>query len=426
MADQIKVRFFTQDADTALQAPETPLFVPTSLKKNGLSEVVNHLLATDLPVQFDFLIDGSLLRGSLADYLHKKALSKELLLQIEYTRAVLPPLFLASFNNEDWCSAVAATPAAAVVGSYDGVVRTYSPSGSVTALYVGHLAAVRAVAWILDTRMVSGANDRQVRLWRTKNDAAGEASEPVSGHTVAILDGHEAPVVSVAVGGDRILSAGLDGQICVWATSAKQMATIAAADMAGASSAAKKRKRVQYDSGVLHKLPLQTLTGHTQAVEAVVFDSAHGDRSVAYSVSQDHTIKTWDLVMGRCVDTRTTAFPLLSVCRLEKVNLIASGSSARHINLHDPRVETQADRAVKKLVGHTNFVVDLAAAPANDYLFASASHDNTVKVWDVRGDRPLHLIARASGEGEKVLAVDWAAWGIVSGGDDKKVQIDQL
>lgn len=451
---QVKVRFFTEETDENLRTSDAPLYVPVSLKRYGLSEVVNHLLETENPVPFDFLIDGVLLRLSLDDHLTKNGLSSEAFLNIEYTRAVLPPSFLASFNDEDWVSSVDTISARSeavlavrgdvtvqpqiLAGSYDGVVRTYNMSGQVEKQYVGHSAPVRTVKWVYAHRIVSGGNDRQIRLWKTSGADAEleEDSEPESAKTLAILDFHKAPVVDLDVSQatHRILSAGNDGVVGFWSTVPKDMTVVKAlgVDVGGSSASKKRRKMALRDSNVQHRAPLALLEGHTQPVEGVIFDK--NDSSVGYSVSQDHTIKTWDLVTSRCVDTRTTGFSLLSVEHLPDVGLIASGSSARHINLHDPRTQTGAtENQVARLVGHTNFVVDLATCPTNEKMFASASHDGTVKVWDVRADKPLFTIVRESKTkkadklyGDKVFGVSWdREIGVVSGGEDKKVQINK-
>lgn len=432
--EQVKIRFFTREDDESLHVLDAPLYVPVSLKRYGLSEVVNHLLDKESPVPFDFLIDGVLLRSSVSDYLVKNGLSSETFLQVEYTRAVLPPAFLASFNNEDWVSCVdtiTSQSAAAkagrltvspqiLAGSYDGVVRTYNQLGKVEKQYVGHSAAVKAVKWVYAHRIVSAGNDQQIRLWRTeanKDDDLEETDdEPENAKTIAIFDAHTAPVVDldVDVRLHRILSAGSDGVVGFWLTVPKDM------NVVENETGLKRRKT---DAAAVHRAPLSLLESHTQPVEGVIFDAQ--DQTVGYSVSQDHTIKTWDLVTARCVDTRATGFSLLSVVQLPGLNLLASGSSARHINLHDPRTAVgQTERSVTKLTGHTNFVVDLAACPTNQAMFALASHDGTVKVWDVRSDKALHTITRDLGEG-KVFGVAWdREIGIVSGGEDKKVQIN--
>lgn len=456
--NSIKIKFFTKEQDDSLHVSDTPLFVPVSLKRFGLSEIVNHLLGKNgedeetKAIPFDFLIDGVLLRTSIEEYLVKNGLSSEAFLSLEYTRAILPPSFLASFNNDDWISSVATinpnspavklsnlslSAAKILSGSYDGIVRTYNLSGQVEKQYVGHSGPIKAVEWISPTRIVSAGNDRQIRLWKTSNEAnvvqeESDDDEPEDGTTLAILEGHKAAVVSVAVDqkSKRILSSAYDSSVGVWSTNYKEMTSVAPFeyDSNVISSSSKKRKKMAVqDSTIRRRSPLALLEAHTQPVEDAIFDSA--DSTIGYSVSQDHTIRTWDLVTSRCIDTRSTGYSLLSILQLPQVSLLVTGSSARHINLHDPRVSTSSvEQTTKKLVGHTNFVVGLSACPNNGNMFASASHDGTVKVWDIRGEKSLYTITRESPEAgkDKVFDVAWdSVIGIVSGGQDKKVQINR-
>lgn len=433
MTDQVKVRFFTHE-DEALRVAENPIFVPVLLKRYGLSEIVNHLLKTaenGSPIPFDFLVDGVLLRTSLLDYLTQHGLSTETVVDLQYTRAVLPPSFLASFTNDDWIlsvatihpgskealnSNVALSESRILTGAYDGVVRTYNMAGNVESQYAGHAGPVKCVRWVLPNRIVSGGNDQQIRLWKTS--AAGVPGETEAGKTVAILDGHKAPVVALAVDAktNKIASGSSDATVGVWSTNVSDMAAVAVAEVSGSSMSKKRKKLALQDSTIKRRAPLAMMDGHSQPVSGVIFDA--GDPLVAYSASQDHTVKTWDLVTARCVDTRSTGYSLLSILQLPGANLIATGSSARHINLHDPRASS-TEQVSRKLVGHTNFVVSMAASPDKDHMFASASHDGTVKVWDVRADKAMYTL----GKGGKVFGVAWDPVGIVSGGEDKKVEI---
>ena len=96
------------------------------------------------------------------------------------------------------------------------------------------------------------------------------------------------------------------------------------------------------------------------------------------------------------------------------------------------------------LRGHTNAVVSLAADPESNYGLVSGSHDGTCRVWDVRSSRSeqegrvgesLYVFERESvkgekkkvgGEGVKVFGVVWDKnVGIVSGGEDKRVQVNR-
>lgn len=454
---QVKIKLVSKEEDETLRVSEAPLFVPVSLKRYGLSEVVNHLLGRDgeteetRPISFDFLIGEKLLRTTLDDYLVKNGLSNETLLEVEYTRSALPPSFLAAFSNDDWISSLdiinrdsplvqssnmLLLEPKIISGSYDGVVRRYNMSGKVETQFVGHSGPVKAVSWISPTRIVSAGNDRQVRLWKTSLEGhlPDDENDTEVGKTLAILEGHKAPVSSLAVNSstNRILSSGYDNVVCVWSTNYKDMSTVQASELDDKtlSTASKKRKKMAIqDESIRRRSPLAILEGHSQPVEQVIFDEL--DSSVAYSVSQDHTIKTWDLVTSRCVDTRTTGYSLLSIVQLPSLNLLACGSSARHINLYDPRISSNVTEQTSniKLTGHTNFVVGLSKCPYNDNMFASCSHDGTVKVWDVRSERPLYTITRESetpGAKNKVFAVSWdKEIGIVSGGLDKKIQINK-
>lgn len=441
MDNQIKIKFFTKEDDENLQVNDTPLFVPTTLKRYGLSEIVNHLLADENPshiTPFDFLIDGKLLRTSIDEYLVKNGLSNEVFLTLEYTKAVLPPSFLTSFNNNDWVSSIDTIQASGQLkilsGSYDGVVRIYDMQGTVEKQFTGHSSSIRSVKWISPSRLVSSGNDRQIRLWKNQQvDASNvqgedEEEEPTEGKTVALLEGHKAPVVSLAVNSDahRILSASYDNTIGIWSTIHKEMNNIEVLEYDEnvlSTSSKKRRKMAIKDSTLRRKSPLSILSSHKQPVEDICFDG--NDNTVSYSVSQDHTIKTWDIVTGKVIDTRSTGFALLSILHKHTKNLIITGSSARHINLHDPRVDAN-ELINAKLVGHSNFVVGLSNCTYNDNMFASASHDGLVKVWDIRSLNPLYTITREESKSSKVFDVCWDnSIGIISGGLDKKLQINK-
>lgn len=116
----------------------------------------------------------------------------------------------------------------------------------------------------------------------------------------------------------------------------------------------------------------------------------------------------------------------------------------RHITLIDPRVSATTISAMT-LRGHTNAVVSLARDPSSNYQLVSGSHDGTCKVWDIRSVRneagservgdAVYTIERESakgqpktvtGEGVKVFGVAWdREVGVVSGGEDKRVQINK-
>lgn len=438
--DQIKVKFFTRDEDETLHCSANPIYIPVSLKRFGLSEIVNHLLETDSPVPFEFLVDGTILKTDIQDYLVANGLSTEAFLTLEYTRAVLPPKFLSSFNNDDWISSIdsigsmelaggngetVSTAPKILTGSYDGIVRIYNASGKVETQLTGHSQPVKSVKFISPTRFITAGMDRTIRLWRSGVISDEDVDKDTqNGSTFALLDYHKSAVSSLDLHlkTNRILSGSYDNSIGFWSTNPKEMNTSDPIDAHDKiSSASRKRMKLAIkDSTIKRKAPLAVLESHRAPVEDVLFDS--NDATIAYSVSQDHTIKTWDLMTARCVDTKQTNYSLLSLVALKNMNLLATGSSARHINLHDPRASKVT---TSQLIGHTNFVVSLATTD-NEYMLISGSHDGTAKVWDIRANKSMYTITRNSEEPKsKVLAVKWdKEIGIMSAGSDKKLQIN--
>jgi ribosome biogenesis protein len=62
--------------------------------------------------------------------------------------------------------------------------------------------------------------------------------------------------------------------------------------------------------------------------------------------------------------------------------------------------------------------------PTNPLLFASASHDNTVKIWDHRSNLAMHTI---NSHTEKALCVAWQDENtLLSGGADTKLKVSQF
>ena len=93
---QIQVRFKSRKEIHAV--PETPILVPTRLRRYGLSEIINHLLGTgtslinsskiEQPIPFDFLIDGKFLKTSITSYLDAHSFSTVISTLIDQIRKI--------------------------------------------------------------------------------------------------------------------------------------------------------------------------------------------------------------------------------------------------------------------------------------------------------------------------------------------------
>nr|5CXC_A Chain A, Ribosome biogenesis protein YTM1 [Thermochaetoides thermophila] len=473
---QVKVIFTTTEPDLELPESKRQLLVPADIRRYGLSRILNSESMLDTgSIPFDFLINGSFLRSSLEDYLTSNGLSLETTLTLQYVRSLIPPVYEASFEHDDWVSAVdvlsatspagrwssAANSSAAVQpgqervlsASYDGLLRIWNASGSVIATspsgsHGGHTASIKAAKFLTSDRLASAGMDRTVRVWKyTESDHfTGELKPTLElyGHTGSVdwldVDGHS----------KHILTASADGAIGFWSASKASAPEPDASLLPGAHVS--KRRKATSSVSTAQRGPLGLWSIHTAPATAAIFDPR--DRTVAYSASQDHTVRTLDLTTGQVVSTLTLTHPLLSLSALTRAGttspLLAAGTSARHITMVDPRASS-ATTSVMTLRGHANKVVSLSPSPENEYSLVSGSHDGTCRVWDLRSVRPatkeegslggvsepVYVIERESwaskgkkkrpvaGDGCKVFSVVWDKLGIFSGGEDKKVQVNR-
>ena len=420
---------------------------------------MNNLLHTDThPIPFEFLINGQFLRTSIDDFLTKFGISAETTLNVEYTRALVPPLHVSSFEHDDWVSAVDILSQSSPAGiwakgvqsgqerilsaSYDGLLRVWNMSGDALATSAppnngGRITSLKAAKWISDKKIVAAGLDNVVRVYKYNED------ERLITDTLELYN-HRWGVNDLAVHGpsNRILSASSDNTIALFSSTAKENPEPPANLLPTSTAASNKRQKLSKpEKTVPARGALSTLSGHASPVSSVIFKPE--DATVAYSASHDHTLKTWDLPTSTCVDTRTTAHSLLSLIALPQLNLLAAGTSARHITLIDPRASA-TQISIMTLRGHANAVVALDTHPTSEYGLVSGSHDGTARIWDVRSIKASSGLGegkvgesvytiqrdvgpgRSSGEGVKVFGVRWEEEvGIVSAGEDKRVQINR-
>jgi WD40 repeat protein len=408
---------------------------------------VNNLLGSERPIPLEFLINGSYLRTSIDEYLTANGISAESTLAVEYVRALVPPLYVASFEHDDWVSSVdilsPQNHERILSGSYDGFLRMWNPSSQVLATSPGisqggHQSSILSAKFISSSQLASSGLDRTIRLW-----TYAEEEEGFSGTIKPQLElyGHKGGVESISVHApsSRILSASADHSVGFWSTR-KSEGTEAPATLLPAAAGGSKRRKLNSAVQVPQRGPLAQMKQHSGPVSEAIFDSK--DSTVGYSTSWDHTVRTWDLVMTALVDTRTTSHALLSLIQLPELHLLAAGTSARHITLIDPRASATTVSAMT-LRGHTNAVVALAGDPDSEYGLVSGSHDGTCRIWDVRSTKngkdgvvgeSIYSIERESamgekrvaGEGVKVFGVCWDRQiGIVSASEDKRLQINR-
>ncbi|KAI9505578.1 ribosome biogenesis protein ytm1 [Coemansia spiralis] len=418
---QVQIRLVAKQQKYAV--PDAPIVVPQQLQRYGLSDIVNHLLNNEKPIPFDFLIDGEFLRVSVANYLKEKNLSAENILTLEYVESMLPPTEIASFSQDDWISSVAAASVDRfVVGSYDGIVRVWNAQSECEDELRGHQSAVKCVAVAGDLskkgkiEMISGSQDQTAIAWGSKNGQR-RALYAARGHTGNI------EAVAINPTNTHFVTASTDSTIRFWSLAVPKHSEDGQVALTEQEPAAKKRKGTNVD--IMTKAAIGTLSGHVGAVTSICFNK--DQESQVFSGGWDHSVRTWDVASGVNVATSLCDKVVLDVAYSEHSRLAATGHADHAIRLWDPR--SQESTVVKlRLSSHKGFVSSVAWGPNSAYMLASASHDSTVKVWDIRSRTPLYTVQATNDKdkGKKLLALDWHESLLLAGGESGSLRIHSI
>ncbi|KAI3641302.1 hypothetical protein MIR68_000664 [Amoeboaphelidium protococcarum] len=418
--------------------PQLPLRVPTEVGPAGLNQVVKHLLQTadnNQSVQFQFLIDGTLLNTTLQSYILKNQLSLENTIKI----TVIYGLQSGGENGaseivmDDWISRVQIVSKDLIVStSFDGSLNVLSrgcdgnlrlkasakdSQMAIKALCI-HQVQDSTVSGDSEVLIAMGSLDRLVRIYAYNGSdlqlcgQIGPLSDSVESLAFS-LDG-----ISIAVGQ-------FSGSVSIY-----EVPSTVEVSSENPSDDNSKKQRI--DSMPITR-PILNLDGHTGAVVSLKFMSGRNAGKIV-SASIDNTIRIWDLEIQSaqqiincdhsvlCADVHPMSGMLVAGCSNGDIRVWGQSSGD-----HD-----EFTQIVKMSRAHSSWVGSVKWNPSTQYNFASSSYDGSVKLWDVRSRSALSVFHSGSSAHvqtlgnldnvDKVFSVDWNRGIMVSGGEDAVIR----
>ncbi|KAI4195204.1 MAG: hypothetical protein LQ350_007326 [Teloschistes chrysophthalmus] len=412
----VRVHFFDQSTGKPTGAPVAVPVADATVK--NLELLLNTLQGNDaterVPYRFTFGADGKAI--DITNDIYRTLLKPGLKTTEDTITLQYTPQAIFRVRAVSRCSAaipghgeaILATSFASssssrlATGSGDSTARIFdTDTGTPLHTLKGHTSWVLVASWSPDDATIAtGSMDNTVRLWDPKTGQC--LGQPLTGHTKWVnslaWEPYHLRKETTAI---RLASSSKDATVRIWDTVSKRIDLV--------------------------------LSGHKSSVSCVRW----GGTGTIYTASHDKTIKLWDSTKGTLISTlsahahwvnhlalstelvlrtayhdptSTNTIPTTPAeklakakSRFEKAATTDSRIIERFVTASDdltiflwsptetPTTTTTNQKPLARLLGHAKPVSHVTFSPSGQYI-ASASFDNSIKIWSARDGAFIHTL----------------------------------
>lgn len=407
---------------------EVPISLSTEITHNDLSKVINEMLVAEglfdesPDVSFEFLVNQTFLRGSLRSHIYKHKLSKEENLHIEYVLSQAKPKLNSSNPEEDWICNLLKIDSQTKKNNNDQSFMSSLFNGTVSFFdrnaqklnnmkFSDEIIKTSCVAGALGEYLVSGTIDGKLILSKIVQNTVkkamsgrkGSSENTIKLETLNTMGKLEKTSIECQatnpMDSEIFISSGSNKIVYLWKL-----------DKNSLESQDRTKNQFRY---------YHEIAGHTDTVTSL--DWLNYDNFLTGSIDHTQSIfnvqKSTEVFNINFKDTAVT-----KLCYAPLSSLIFTGHEDGNIRIFDEKARNKT--ALKLCKSHTKWISDIKVHPVNQNIFASASYDGLVKIWDMRSDFPLSSIKIHK---DKLFCQLWLNNDYqVSGGSDSKVCVHKF
>jgi len=302
-------------------------------------------------------------------------------------------------GHTGWVQSLAFSPDGKILasGSNDQTIRLWNVhTGQCLKTLRGHTSWVQSLAFSPDGKILaSGSNDQTIRLW---NVHTGECLQTLSGHSNRVF------FTTFSPNEQTLVTGGEDQTVRVWDINTGScrvlkipinwVLSIALSPDGQTLATGSDHKTVKFWDLASGEC-IKTLPDYNTDVWTVAF-TPDGKRLV--TGSEDTTVKIWDVETGKCMQTlQEQSNYLLGDSNASRIWLVAinpDGESLLSISENQTMKlwDLPTGQCLKTVDGYSNWLLSIAFSPDGQIL-ASSNEDQRIRLWDVDTGQCLQTLS---------------------------------